>query len=132
MALKKKNNTLELVDLPRGKKLVVNGCLPSSISQMNQWRGTMQDWSDIGIDYQETCFCNKNELNQGSHLSANQNWHLLQFNVKNTYLHGDLEEGVYMVTPPRFCMSQVEGKVCKLKKTLYGLKQLPRAWFERF
>jgi hypothetical protein len=51
--------------------------------------------------------------------------------VKNTFLHGDLEEELFMELPlgPQF--SLVRGKVCKVK-VLYGLKQSPRAWFDRF
>ena len=65
-------------------------------------------------------------------LAANFGWDLHQFDVKNAFLHGDLEEEVYMDVPPGFEDIKTEGKVCRLKKSLYGLKQSPRAWFERF
>jgi hypothetical protein len=52
--------------------------------------------------------------------------------VKDAFLHGDLQEEVYMELPPRFGTPQTTGKVCRLKKSLYGLKQSPRAWFDRF
>lgn len=51
--------------------------------------------------------------------------------MKNTFLHGDLEEEVYMDIPPSLTLSTLEGRVYKLRKALYGLKQSPRAWFER-
>lgn len=52
--------------------------------------------------------------------------------MKNAFLHGDLEEEVYMAIPIGFRMLLIELKVCKLKKALYDLKQSPHAWFERF
>ena len=65
-------------------------------------------------------------------LTANLNWPLQKFDVKNVFLHGNLEEEVYMDTPPGLGDKAWKNKVCKLKKSLYGLKQFPRAWFGRF
>lgn len=64
-------------------------------------------------------------------LTANHGWTLLHFDVKYAFLHGDLEE-VYIDTLRGFKVPGTKGKLCKLKKILYGLKQSPRAWFERF
>lgn len=52
--------------------------------------------------------------------------------MKNVFLHRDLEDELYMDTPLGFQMPGAKGKVCRLKRALYGVKQLPRAWFKRF
>ena len=52
--------------------------------------------------------------------------------VKATFLHGELEETIYMVQPEGFTQHGQEHLVCKLKKSLYGLKQSPRQWYKRF
>jgi len=66
-------------------------------------------------------------------IATNREWPLKQFDVKNAFLNGDLEEEVYMDLPPSMqCKSETRSKVCCLKKSLYGLKQSPRAWFGRF
>ena len=49
-----------------------------------------------------------------------------QLNVKTAFLHGDLEEEIYMSQPMGFKTEEKENIVCKLKKSLYGLKQSPR------
>jgi hypothetical protein len=59
---------------------------------------------------------------------VNSNWPLHQLDVKNAFLNGDLEEEVFMSRPPGFEERLGVDKVCRL----YGLKQTPRAWFERF
>jgi len=86
-----------------------------------------------GIDYQET-FSPVTKLNIIwilLSLAANLDWPLHQFDVKNAFLHGDLEEKVYMDVPPSFT-GRKENMVCRLTKSLYELKRSPRAWFGRF
>jgi hypothetical protein len=77
--------------------------------------------------------CSKDELCLSpTFCAANLDWLLQQLDVKNAFLYGDLEEEVYMQLPPGSEFSSAKGKVCKLKKALYGLKYRMRAWFERF
>jgi hypothetical protein len=87
-----------------------------------------------GIDYDET-FAPVAKMGTVRTLiscAANFGWSLHQLDMKNAFLHGDLQEEVYMEIPPRFVNEQTVGKICKIKKSLYGLKQSPRAWFDRF
>nr|GEW97562.1 putative ribonuclease H-like domain-containing protein [Tanacetum cinerariifolium] len=59
-------------------------------------------------------------------------WPLHQFDVKNAFLHGELKEEVYMEAPLGFSEHFKPGEACRLKKSLYRLKQSLRAWFGRF
>ncbi|KAL1564721.1 Integrase catalytic domain-containing protein [Salvia divinorum] len=63
---------------------------------------------------------------------AQNNWELQQLDVKTAFLHGDLEETIYMLQPEGFIEKGSENKVCLLKKSLYGLKQSSRQWYRRF
>ena len=63
-------------------------------------------------------------------LAALHNWELHQINVKSTFLHGDLHEGIYMEQTPGYVQNN-SSLVCLFKKSLYGLKKAPRAWYAK-
>ena len=64
-------------------------------------------------------------------LATKMKWKLHQMDVKTTFLNDVIEEEVYIEQPQGFEVEGRKSHVCRLKKTLYGLKQTPRAWYGR-
>lgn len=62
-------------------------------------------------------------------LAASKDWKLWQMDVKNAFLHGELDREIYMNQPKGFEDTANPNHVCRLRKALYGLKQAPRAWY---
>ncbi|RVW73201.1 Retrovirus-related Pol polyprotein from transposon RE1 [Vitis vinifera] len=136
-----KNETWELVECPPGKKPV--GCrwiytvkykADGSIKRFKARLVAKGYTQTYGIDYTETFapVAKINTIRVLLSLAANLDWPLQQFDVKNAYLHGELSEEVYGSSTKMHGVKKQCQKVCKLKKSLYGLKQSPRAWFGRF
>jgi hypothetical protein len=65
-------------------------------------------------------------------LVASHGLFVYQMDVKTTFLNGELEEEIYMTQPDGFVVKGQEDKVCKLQKSLYGLKYAPKQWHEKF
>ncbi|RDX78941.1 hypothetical protein CR513_40699, partial [Mucuna pruriens] len=121
-----KNSTWEIVDGPKDKRAI--GCRWISVKYKSDGiverykvrlvaKGYTQTYE---IDYKETFapVAKMNTVRVIISLATHFGGNLQQFDVKNVFLHGNLEEEVYMEIP--------------LKKALYGLKQSPQAWFGRF
>nr|QWS71057.1 reverse transcriptase RVT_2 [Ipomoea batatas] len=88
---------------------------------------------EYGLDYEETFtpVAKMTTMRTILVIASSQSWVLHQMDVKNAFLNGDLKEEIYMKLPPGMQMIAPH-EVCKLRRSLYGLKQALGAWFEKF
>ncbi|GKV53961.1 hypothetical protein SLEP1_g60472 [Rubroshorea leprosula] len=137
----KKNNTWELVLCPPranivGSKWVFKTKLKQDGSiERFKARLATKGFSQVpGLDFDETFnpVLKPTILHLVIALATTQSWPLRQLDVKNAFLHGMLKETVYMTQPPGFVDPQYLECVCCLHRSIYELKQAPRAWFDRF
>lgn len=99
--------------------------MPQSVAMAKGFR----QWH--GIDYDDT-FCpviKPATVRLVLSIAVSRGWDIHQADVKNAFLHGVLQETVYMTQPPGFEDPHHYDAVCKLEKAIYGLKQAPRPWF---
>uniref|UniRef100_A0A2N9IRW0 BED-type domain-containing protein n=1 Tax=Fagus sylvatica TaxID=28930 RepID=A0A2N9IRW0_FAGSY len=106
----------------------------SALHRQQTWLVAKGFHQQHGIDFQETFspVVKPPTVRLILALAVTYNWPLQQLDVRNAFLHGVLQEEVYMSQPPGYVASHLPQHVCRLHKSIYGLKQAPRAWFESF
>jgi Reverse transcriptase (RNA-dependent DNA polymerase) len=130
-----KNDTWDMVPRPSNKNMV--GCKwiystkHTPEGKINKFKARLVAkgyTQTYGVDYEKT-FAPVAKMNTVRTLiscAVNLGWDLFQLDVKNAFLYGDLKEEVFMEIPPGFGNEQLNGKVCRLKRSLYKLKQSSR------
>ena len=127
----KSNEVWDLIELPKGVQAI--GCKwvyktkRDSLGNIERYKARLVAkgfTQKEGIDYTETFspVSKKDSLRIILALVAHLDLELQQMDVKTTFLNGDLEEEVYMKQPEGFSSREGEHLVCKLKKSIYGLK----------
>ncbi|GKV14990.1 hypothetical protein SLEP1_g25791 [Rubroshorea leprosula] len=136
----KRNQTWKLTDLPKGHKTIgvkwiyktklkENGAVDKFKARLVA-KGYKQEF---GIDYQEVFapVARMDTIRLVIALAAQNSWPIYQLDVKSAFLHGNLQEQVFIDQPPGYVKYGSEHKVYRLKKALYGVKQAPIAWYSR-
>ena len=136
-----KMGTWRLEDLPDGRTAV--GCKWVFLKKKDENGNTVRFKARLvaqgfsqkpGIDYDDintfAPVVRYETLRSLIAITATNRWHLNQFDIKNAYLNGVLHEEIYMRQPPG--LEDGTGRVCRLQKTLYGLKQAGNVWNTTF
>ena len=132
-----KNKTWDLVELPQGAKPIglkwVFKLKKNAEGNINKYKARLVAKGYVqrhGIDFDEV-FAPVARIETVRFiiaLAASNGWEVHHLDVKTAFLHGELKEIVFVSQPEGFTEKGSEGKVYKLNKALYGLRQAPRAW----
>uniref|UniRef100_A0A2N9EKE5 Integrase catalytic domain-containing protein n=1 Tax=Fagus sylvatica TaxID=28930 RepID=A0A2N9EKE5_FAGSY len=131
----------ELVDLPPGRKTIGNKWVlkvkrkaDGSIDRYKARLVAKGYTQREGIDYEDTFspVVRFASIRLILSIVAKQDLELFQMDVKTAFLNGELDEEIYMAQPAGFEVQGHERKVCRLKRSIYGLKQSSRQWYLRF
>ncbi|KAM0042542.1 putative RNA-directed DNA polymerase [Helianthus debilis subsp. tardiflorus] len=135
------NRTWELVPRPSGVPIVRCMWLYrhkfKSNGQLERYKARLVvngKSQTVGIDCHETFspVVKPATIRTVLSLAVSRQWPIHQLDVKNAFLHGNLDKTVFMFQPPGFVDKTHPDFVCRLRKSLYGLKQAPRTWYNRF
>ena len=131
------NDTWELVPLPEGKNVVgsrwVFKVKPDENGSVERFKARLvtQGYSQgEGTDYHEVFspVVRSTSIRTLLALANTCDWEVHQMDVHTAFLHGDLDEEIYMKQPDGYTDEENPNHVCKLKKSLYGLKQAACCW----
>ncbi|GJW78546.1 retrovirus-related pol polyprotein from transposon TNT 1-94, partial [Tanacetum coccineum] len=130
-----------LVDLPPGCKTVGSRWLFKKKTDMDgivhvyKARLVAKGYTQLyGVDYEETFspVADIRAIRILISIAAYYDYEIWQMDVKTAFLNGYLDEDIYMVQPEGFVDPNHPRKVCKLQRSIYGLKQASRSWNKRF
>ena len=135
------NGVWDLIELPKGSKPI--GCKwifktkRDSNGNVERYKARLVAKGFTqreGIDYKETFspVSSKDSFRTIMALVAHFDLELHQMDVKTAFLNGNIDETIYMVQPENFVSGDPKSMVCKLKKSIYGLKQASREWYHKF
>ena len=138
----RKNETWELVTKPKDRKVVGSkwvfkrkqGTLGNEAPRYKARLVAKGFSQKEGVDYNEifSPVVKHSSIRLLLAFVAHEDLELDQLDVKTAFLHGELDELIYMQPPEGFGEGIKDGQVCLLKKSLYSLKQSPRQWYKRF
>ncbi|RVW92863.1 Retrovirus-related Pol polyprotein from transposon TNT 1-94 [Vitis vinifera] len=137
----KDNGVWDLVELPKGVKPI--GCKWIFKTKRDSKGNIVRYKARLvakgftqkeGIDYKETFspVSSKDSFRIIMALVAHYDLELHQMDVKTAFLNGNIDETIYMVQPENFESNDSKQLVCRLKRSIYGLKQASRQWYRKF